>query len=289
MITQVQGKTLDQIVVSMQGKGHFTAGQAYVALSRVCKVEGLHILGFDATAIRANPLVHIEMQRLCNIMQAPDLPGGRSNTSDITIKLLNVRSYVEHLEDLKADTNMVDADVLCFVETHLWSGQKTSDTVMSNADITRIERPDQAKGGIMIQTRKLLSVKKLQLKVFGIEFAAATVCKGRRLVKVITVYRSPLSNSHIFRDNLQKLLHGLDNKVLTVMLGNFSFDLRSSPMHPILDLMCHNGYKQHVQQPTSDYESILDNVYTNGQQNVAIHVVDTYYSDHDTVSISLNI
>ena len=213
-------------------------------------------------------------------MQAPNLPGGRCSTSDITINLLNVRLYVEHLEDLKADTNMVGANVLCFVDTHLRSGQNISDTVIPNADVTRSDCPDQAKGGIMIQTLKSLSVKKLQLKVSEIEFAAATVCKARTLVNIVTVYPSTLSNSELFTHNFQKLLHELDSKVQTVMLGNFNFDSRSSPMHPILDLTCHNGYTQHMQQPTPDCGSILDHVYTNGLQNVAIHVVDTYLFIH---------
>ena len=291
-IHKVQGKTLDQVVVSMTGKGHFTAGQAYVALSRVRKIEGLYILGFDATAIRANPQVHSEMERLREtIKHVPnlDLPVGASSASDITINLLNVRSYLEHIQDLKADSTHADADVLCLVETHLRPGQIISDTVLPDADVTRSEREDQAKGGIMIQTCKSLKARKMQLKIVGIEFAATTICKNGKLLNIITVYRSPSSSSEMFRDNLQKLLHELDHRVLTVVLGDFNYDLRSHPFHPVLDMMHHNGYKQHVQKPTTDYGSILDHVYTKGQQNVATEVMDTYYSDHDTVSISLKL
>ncbi|KAM9332830.1 ATP-dependent DNA helicase PIF1-like [Pholidichthys leucotaenia] len=61
-IHKVQGKTMDQIVVSMEGKGLFMPGQAYVALSRVKKLNGLFLLGFDATSIRVNPAVVREME-----------------------------------------------------------------------------------------------------------------------------------------------------------------------------------------------------------------------------------
>ena len=40
--SQVQGLTLDEIVVDMKG-GQYSLGQAYVAFSRVKKLEGLHI------------------------------------------------------------------------------------------------------------------------------------------------------------------------------------------------------------------------------------------------------
>ncbi|KAM9365022.1 ATP-dependent DNA helicase PIF1-like [Pholidichthys leucotaenia] len=63
-IHKVQGKTMDQIVVSMEGKGSFMPGQAYVALSRVKKLNGLFLLGFDATSICVNPAVVREMERL---------------------------------------------------------------------------------------------------------------------------------------------------------------------------------------------------------------------------------
>jgi len=65
-IHKVQGKTLDNIVVSMEGKGRFMPGQAYVAFSRVWNLEGLHLLGFDANAIHANQAVVDEMNRLCS-------------------------------------------------------------------------------------------------------------------------------------------------------------------------------------------------------------------------------
>ena len=54
-IHKVQGMTMDKIVVDMsRDKGPFSEGQAYVAFSRVCTCEGLHLINYDHHQIRAS-------------------------------------------------------------------------------------------------------------------------------------------------------------------------------------------------------------------------------------------
>ena len=50
-IHKVEALTLDEIVVVMKG-GRFSAGQAYVAFSRVKTLKGLNILNFNESAIK---------------------------------------------------------------------------------------------------------------------------------------------------------------------------------------------------------------------------------------------
>ena len=50
MIHEVQGLTMDDIVVDMKG-GHFGPGLAYVAFSRVKSLNGLHLINFNPGAI----------------------------------------------------------------------------------------------------------------------------------------------------------------------------------------------------------------------------------------------
>jgi ATP-dependent DNA helicase PIF1 len=54
-IHKAQGSSLDLVVCDL--KGCFTAGQAYVALSRAKSMLGLQIKGFNPSAVRTNPLV----------------------------------------------------------------------------------------------------------------------------------------------------------------------------------------------------------------------------------------
>ena len=53
---------MDKVVISM--KSRFFPGQAYVALSRVKTIQGLHLLDFDKKKIICNKQVSREMDRL---------------------------------------------------------------------------------------------------------------------------------------------------------------------------------------------------------------------------------
>ena len=69
-IHKVQVLTLDESVVDMKGSC-FNPGQAYVALSHVKKLEGLHIINFNAKAIKASQDSKDEVERLTKNLLSP--------------------------------------------------------------------------------------------------------------------------------------------------------------------------------------------------------------------------
>ena len=117
-IHKVQGLTLDEIVVDMKG-GRFSPGQAYVAFSRVKKLEGLHILNFNPKAIKASQYVELEMERLNNnlLNPIPLITNLLPLTTHISVALLNTRSILTKLPDINQDDSLKSAHVVCFTET----------------------------------------------------------------------------------------------------------------------------------------------------------------------------
>ena len=128
-IYSVQGLTVDKIVVDLSKI--FAAGQAYVALSHVTSLEGLQILNYNSTAIKKDNRVDTEMLRLQQrpiTFVSPIIPT-LPEQDFIKISHLNVRGYLDHIDDLKADHVISSADVICLTETHL----RTSDTIHPNS------------------------------------------------------------------------------------------------------------------------------------------------------------
>ena len=119
-IHEVQGLTLDEIVVDMKG-GRFSAGQVYVAFSRIKRLQGLHILNFNATAIKTSTDVENEMLRLKSklLQSVPELKCLALTNNYVTISLLNIRSIIAKLPDIVQDNCLKHANILCFCETWL--------------------------------------------------------------------------------------------------------------------------------------------------------------------------
>ena len=80
------------------------------------------------------------------------------------------------------------------------------------------------------------------------------------------------------------------SNIPTIVLGYFNEDLVQNPDSRMLSLMSNNGYKQLVQSPTTDRGTLIDHVYYNRPPgSTVLQVHDTYYSDHDTVCLSVPI
>ena len=77
----------------------------------------------------------------------------------------------------------------------------------------------------------------------------------------------------------------LSNKV--VIVGDFNEDILENNTR-ITNFFKEYGYHQLIQRPTTDQGSLLDHVYFNhNSATVTIEVCDTYYSDHDSVSLAI--
>ena len=77
------------------------------------------------------------------------------------------------------------------------------------------------KGGIMIMASEELLPVSVNPCVPGLEYTSVSVTKCETQVNIITIDRSPLMSSPLFKQRLHVLLESLDKTVLTVILGDF--------------------------------------------------------------------
>ena len=289
-IHKVQGLTLDAIVVDVK-RGRFSPGQAYVAFSRVKTLQGLHICNFNPTAIKSSIKVHEEMTRLNdNLVQlAPNLKFMTLPSNYITL-LLNVRSIVAKLDDIKCDSYMNAVDILCFCETWL-SPSQPSPHITDDHVVLRCDRVSgNSKGGVLMSVPGTMKPSHTNLSTsHGIERLTTRLCVHNTDIQIALLYRPPSIPTASFVTVLTTIVAHMSLSTLpTIILGDFNEDLYDNTHSHILDIMSNNGYTQLVQSPTTDRGTLIDHVYYNRPSDDAVvQVHDTYYSDHDTVYCSI--
>ena len=291
-IHKVQGLTLDEIVVDMKGS-RFSAGQAYVAFSRVKKLEGLRILNFNETVIKASDDVKNEMIRLNDKVLSP-LPVYVNPEHYITIALLNVRSLIPKLPDIECDDSLAVASIYCFTETWLQPGIESPSLICGNSTSMRVDSASgDRKGGVFIslpESVKILDFYDCQVDGVAIEILFATLrIPGGNLIHLTLVYRSPsVSTKDLLETMCSVLSHLQSFDVVSFVVGDFNEDLLINTDSQLEALMTECGYSQLVHTPTTDKGTLIDHVYCNSPAPdcVDTHVTDVYYSDHDAVLCS---
>ena len=287
-IHKVQVLTLDEIVVDMKG-GRFSPGQAYVAFSRVKTLAGLHILHFNSKAIKKSIDVENEMVRL-NSKTLPPLPDLLHEPSHVTIALLNVRSIVAKLPDVRADINLTCANILCFCETWLNASQPTPLLLDDQIDIRCDRITNENRGGVLICVPSCMSPTNVhRFATTGIEAVSATIqLPNSHSLQIAVVYRSPSVAQATLTTLLTRLLTCMTIcTVPCVILGDFNEDVSHCQNSAILSLMSSFSFKQIVPCPTTPQGTLIDHVYFRNTTGHFISVQDTYYSDHDTVYCSI--
>ena len=111
----------------------------------------------------------------------------------IKISHLNVRGYLNHIDDLKADHVISSADIICLTKTHLHN----TDTIYPHSQPIKSYvqyRADRVgnvqKGGIMIFVNRQIPSTCLNIQIPGLEFLATSLSPTpNRKIVVITLYR----------------------------------------------------------------------------------------------------
>lgn len=226
-IHKVQGLTLDTIVVDMKGT-RFNPGQIYVALSRVKALTGLHIVNFNAKAIKKSNLVDDEMTRLREkLLQTVPPLQCLPQASHVTLVLLTIRSIVAKLADIKVDYELNSTSVLCFCETWL-SPAQPSPVINANHVVLRCDRPtNDHKGGTLLSVPYCMQpANTANFVCNGVESLVTTLTIYGKRLQVAVVYRSPSVPMQQFIQLMTRLLEYVSRTgVATLVVGDVNDDI----------------------------------------------------------------
>lgn len=297
-IHKTQGQTVDAIVVDMElAKGKFSAGQAYVAFSRVTTYDKLYILNYTRSQIHANPDVENEMRRLRKHklpkLKAPlitYIEGPYLRVGHLNVQGLGVGSHSK-FPDLVNDDNVQQLDVLCLTETHLRAGtsfEATSVWAEKNGSVFQYNRAGEEGGGIAVLVSDKYKCRERKVNIEGqrcVEVVAVEIV-GEPNTVIVAVYIRPQAEKkacvNIIKSVVNSIVEGGYERI--IITGDINEDLLiTDKCHHVRDFLLGSGFDQHISLPTTDYASLLDHVYTRGGTNVKCDVTDTYYSDHDMV------
>lgn len=287
-IHKMQGMTVESILVDMSGQ--FSPGQAYVALSRVKKLAGLHIRNFDQNKITFNPSVS---NALSKMEQLPVNSNPYGDHTGILIGHLNIRCFSTNSPYMNRQSIVKELDCFCITETHL----SPSDVLQvhhfpwNSSHCFRQDR-NSSGGGVMVYAKKSAryTFTKISRTLTPLEtITVACVLPSKDTLYICTVYRRPATHSSLVITALSQIVLELPPSAPQVFLGDFNEDLLTKPS-PIRDYLTNDlHFSQLVLTPTTKYGSLLDHVYVkNCSTETTCHVHDTFYSDHDLTVLNIS-
>ncbi|XP_030849505.1 uncharacterized protein LOC105444942 [Strongylocentrotus purpuratus] len=293
-IHKVQGLTVKDIVVSMEGK--FNDGQCYVALSRVPKMSGLHLLQLTPSKIKASRAVTKELMRMSNEMSFQFFHDEietalKDPCQTQVIAVHNIRSLPAHYDDLKGLPFLDKCTAVCLTETWLQSHHTASTYNLPSYHQLRRDRSNTEKGGglcMYISSSVRYQTLDSSRDKPGMEIQSIILHPvNSSPFHLVTVYRNPKSSLVEFSDRFSLLLRSVGaTEIPAIIVGDFNLNLlKDQHSMAVQHELQHYGFQQCITKPTHVSGSLLDHVYSNTP--CTTWQTASYYSDHDVIWIAV--
>ncbi len=280
-IHKVQGMTLPQIVVSMEGI--FKPGMGYVALSRVTSLEGLFLKDLDTKYIYCDKKVKASIESMPEKDLSGTMPIYDMAEDKFVVVFHNVQGLSNKVDDIMANPEMKHANIIAVTET--WQNQNNAIQLSGFcAEVQRREVGDR--GGVAIYVKDSLagSYVRVTANAAGLEYVALTFAELN--ISVCVVYKPHSVSRASLEEGLHRILLALPPGRDVILGGDLNIDLLGDPHRNVVGLP--ESYVQLIIQPTTSYGSLLDHIYVKAYAlaNYTSGVCQTYYSDHDPTFVS---
>ena len=209
-VYKVEGAAVDKVVVnlSQNKKIRKIPHIHYVALSRVKKLEDLHILNLNEAAMDLDEQVTKEMQRLQTdaALELCYVPLYKIDPGRIKIAFNNVRSLHKHFKDIEFEPNLLAADVIAFAESRLCKRDENVHFALKRFRLIRLddtekESVNRPHHGLALYVKEYVHVQKVvKVHYQSCEFILAAMHNIQKgYFQVVILYKYPKSHRLILK------------------------------------------------------------------------------------------
>ena len=220
-------------------------GMVYVMLSRCCSLEQLNILDkMDPEKIRVSEDVEAEAKRMKKV-SINNNPCNWMNPRAAGLKVcaLNVKSLRCHIDDVKSDPALLQADVLCLQEIWLHPGEEEGEQYYLEGFQGHFACVGPGRGIAVYVKDQAVSFSYQDIKEPFIQLGKVSL----EDVDIISLYRS--QEESLFR--AAHLLNELiDFEKTTLIIGDFNVCPKRRPNNEVNALLSRHKFSQLVTLPT---------------------------------------
>ena len=282
---KVQGSSIAYpTTVAMDISSCFTAGQAYVMLSRVQCLNQVFIVD----ELKENKIM-MSSDALTELRRLEDISLNRNpriwmNDKQEALRIcsMNCAGLRAHFEDIKADERLLRADILLFQETSLSIDDNHDFELMSHP--VQFHVKDGRGKGVSVFMKKSCSGKTWCIEK-GLQIAKFSIERWN----ILNVYRSSTASKDTFCDKLKEFIVSSEEQII---VGDFNVCGQREKLSKIPRFLSSQGFKQLVNEATQIQGRQIDHIYVKDQMKadvLDIERVSMYYTDHDALLLSLKI
>lgn len=147
-----------------------------------------------------------------------------------------------------------------------------------------IEQTQRTPYGMALYTSEKLDVGPKSLTTNNIEIMLSEISITGTKIILVNIYSPPKTTTKTLIKVLINIHHIYLNSRFTIIMGDFNIDMNSKSSGPkqFAQKMTDLGYHQLITSPTCDTGSIIDLIFTNLPEDMAVQVgtLPVYYSDH---------
>ena len=283
---KVQGQSIpvpNKVVIDLDST--FQCAQSYVMLSRIQTIDQLFILNnFDKSKLHHSEKSLQESLRLQKASINSNPTSWEKKEKDtFKIAMLNCSGLRAHILDIKADTQLLQADIIHLVETSIEQDSPTKDLELEGY-ISYFHNISKGKG-IVTYVRNNTNIKMNEhTSDTGIQISTITANN----LSSIAVYRSSFGNV----GNLtEKLIKCISKKKCVLIVGDFNICTKKKPKNMITSILLSKDFVSLIDEATHIQGGYIDQAYWKDDEKYflppTLQRYSPYFSDHDALCITL--